>query len=250
MSAVNDWLIERTDPRPGQVVLDVAAGPGGLGHRVAPLVDPGGLVISTDFAPEMVEAARGLGAAQGLDNMRYLTLDAEQMDLDDDSIDVVLCKSGFMLMADPVAALRETRRVLRPDGVLAFSVFATPDTNPHVSVPVRTFMDLGLLPPPASGGGPGIFSMGDPARIHEVVAAASFGTPDVEAIDFAFHYADDDDVWDNIMLLQARLTAVVAGLDDQERETTQDAVITAFAPYRTDDGSYLVPAKVWVAVAR
>jgi precorrin-6B methylase 2 len=46
MSPVNDWLVRQVDPQPGQVVLDVAAGPGGLGHRVAPLVGSTRGVIS------------------------------------------------------------------------------------------------------------------------------------------------------------------------------------------------------------
>ena len=54
-------------------------------------------------------------------------LDAEQMDLDDDSVDAAVCRWGYMLMADPAAALRETRRVLRDGGALAFAVWAAPE---------------------------------------------------------------------------------------------------------------------------
>ena len=51
-------------------------------------------------------------------------MDAEKMDLEDDSVDGVICRWGYMLMADPAAALAETRRVLRDGGRLAFSVWA------------------------------------------------------------------------------------------------------------------------------
>jgi SAM-dependent methyltransferase len=246
---VNDWLIGGADPRPGQVVLDVAAGPGGLGRRAAPLVLPGGRVISTDLVPEMVDAARQLSDAHGLDNMEHRTLDAEQMDLDDDSVDIVLCRSGYMLMADPVAALRETRRVLRPDGALAFSVFATAAENPHVALPVRTFIERGHMAPPEPGG-PGIFSMGDPARIREVVEAASVDPVAIEAIDFAHAYADDEDAWTTLIDINGRLSPIITELPDDEREATRQAVIDAFAPYRVTDGSYSVPAKVWAVMAR
>ena len=60
-------------------------------------------------------------------------MDAEHMDLDDDSVDGVICRFGYMLMADPAAALAETRRVLRPGGRLVFSVWGPPDRNPWVS---------------------------------------------------------------------------------------------------------------------
>src|SRR5688572_13088197 len=52
---VTDWLVERVEPQPGQTVLDIAAGPGELGFRLAERVADGGRVMSTDFAPEMVD---------------------------------------------------------------------------------------------------------------------------------------------------------------------------------------------------
>ena len=56
-------------------------------------------------------------------------LDAERMDLDDSSVDGVVCRFGYMLMADPAAALSETRRVLREGCRLSFAVWAGPDRN-------------------------------------------------------------------------------------------------------------------------
>ena len=62
-------------------------------------------------------------------NVECRVLDAERMDLDDSSVDGVLCRFGYMLMADPAAALSETRRVLRDGGRLSFAVWAAPDRN-------------------------------------------------------------------------------------------------------------------------
>jgi len=101
---VNEWLAEKADPQPGQTILDIAAGTGDLGLRVAERVGDEGHVISTDFAPEMVDVARRQGEARGLTNVEYRVLDAESMDLDDDSVDGVVCRWGYMLMADPAAA--------------------------------------------------------------------------------------------------------------------------------------------------
>ncbi len=119
---VNDWLAEKADPQPGQTVLEVAAGPGDLGLQIAERVGRDGRVISTDFAPEMVDVARRQGEARGLTNVEHRVLDAESMDLEDGSVDGAVCRWGYMLMADPAAALRQTRRVLRSGGPLAFAV--------------------------------------------------------------------------------------------------------------------------------
>ena len=51
-------MIELLEPRPGQRILDLAAGPGETGFMVLPLIQPGGELLSTDVAPEMVEVAR------------------------------------------------------------------------------------------------------------------------------------------------------------------------------------------------
>src|SRR5205809_70142 len=77
---VNDWLAERADPQPGQTVLEIAAGTGDLGLRLAERVGATGRVISTDFAPQMVDVARRNGSARGLGNVEYRVLDAERMD--------------------------------------------------------------------------------------------------------------------------------------------------------------------------
>jgi SAM-dependent methyltransferase len=249
MGSVNDWIADRVDPQPGQVVLDVAAGPGDLGHSLATLVEPDGRVISTDFAPEMVEAARRLGQARGLDGVEYRTLDAERMDLDDDSVDVVVCRSGYMLMADPVAALRESRRVLREGGPLAFTVFATADRNPWAAVPAMTLVRRGQLPKPEPGA-PGVFAMGEPDRIHELVTAGGFADPETDAIAFDFHYSDADDLWGSIVGLNGPLARVINALPAHERDSTRTAVIEDFAPYRNDDDSYTAPAVTWGVIAR
>ena len=126
--AINEWLVDRVDPQPGQTILDIAAGTGDLGFAAAERVGADGGVICTDFSPEMVEAARRNGAARGIENVEFRVLDAERMDLRDESVDGAVCRWGYMLMADPAAALSETNRVLREDGTLSFAF--SPDVCP------------------------------------------------------------------------------------------------------------------------
>lgn len=246
---VNDWIAERADPQPGQVVLDIACGAGDLALGIAERVAPDGRVIATDFAPEMVDLARRLHDARGIHNVEHRVLDAERMDLDDDSVDTVVCRWGYMLMADPAAALRESRRVLRPGGPLSFSVWATPDRNPWAAVPAMTLVQRGHMPPPEPGE-PGIFAMGAPERIRELVTGAGFDEPELEQIAFEFRYPDADDLWDSIVRLAGPLARVVNDLPDDEREATRAAIVGNMAPYRHDDGSYTAPAVTWGALTR
>lgn len=246
---VNDWIVERADPQPGQTFLEIAAGPGDLGFRVAGRVGDAGRVMSTDFAPEMVDVARRLGEDQGLANMEYMVLDAERMDLEDDTADGVVCRWGYMLMADPAAALRETKRVLRDGGPLAFAVWAPPDRNPWAAVPGMTLVQRGHMPPPEPGA-PGIFAMGDPDRVRALVTGAGFGEPELEEIAFDFRYEDFDDLWDTIVSLAGPLARVIGALSDDERRETREAIMENMAPYRSEDGSYEAPAVSWGVLAR
>jgi SAM-dependent methyltransferase len=245
---VNDWLVAHADPQPGQTWLDVAGGPGDLTLALAERLGDGGRVIYSDFAPEMVEVARGFGAAR--QNIEFRVLDAERMDLDDDSVDGVGCRFGYMLMADPAAALRETRRVLRDGGPLAFAVWSTPERNPWATIPVMTLTQRGLVAPPPDPTGPGMFALGRPERIRELVTGAGFADPEVEEVAFAFHYADADDLWDALVSLAGSVARAVGALPDDERAATRAAVLENVASYRNDDGSYSAPASAWGIVAR
>ena len=244
---VNDWLLDKASAEPGQTVLEIAAGTGDLGFRVAERVGEEGRVITTDFTPRMLDVARRQGEARGLSNVEYRLLDAERMDLEDDSVDAVVCRWGYMLMADPAAAFKETRRVLRDGGPLAFAVWRTPDRNPWASVPAMTLVQLGHMPPPETDA-PGMFALGEPARISELVTGAGFGEPEREEIAFEFRYADFDDLW-NALLRMSPSGRTIDELSAEERRATVEAVRKNVAPYRNEDGSYSSPAATWGVLA-
>ena len=241
---VNAWLVEKADPQSGQIFLDIAAGTGDLGLAVAERVGAGGHVISSDFSPNMVEVARRNGEARSLTQVEYRVLDAEKMDLDDDSVDGVVCRWGYMLMADPAAALRETRRVLRDGGPLAFAVWAPPDRNPWAAIPGMTLVQRGHMPPPEPGA-PGMFAMGDPGRIRELVTQAGFAEPDLEEIPLEFRYANFDDLWDTLVRITGPLARAIKALPDAERQATRTAIEENVESYRNQDGSYSAPAVTW-----
>jgi SAM-dependent methyltransferase len=86
---------------------------------IARLVAPGA-VLGVDAAAEVVEDARARARAEGLDNVSYEVGDAYALDLPDDSFDVAHAHQLLQHVADPVAVIRELRRVVRPGGVIAF----------------------------------------------------------------------------------------------------------------------------------
>jgi ubiquinone/menaquinone biosynthesis C-methylase UbiE len=242
---VNAWLVEKAEPQTGQVFLDIAAGTGDLGLQIAERVGDQGRVISTDFAPEMVDVARRQGEDRGVSNVDFRVLDAERMDLDDDSVDGVVCRYGYMLMADPAAAMAETRRVLRDGGRLAFAVWGTPDRNPWAAVPAMTLMQRGHLPPPEPGA-PGIFALGEPERIRDLVGEAGFAQPvQIEELPVEFRWADFDDLWDTLLRMTGPLSRVITALPEDEREATRKAMEENVTQFRNEDGTYSAPGSAW-----
>src|ERR687892_1684488 len=103
---VSEWLVDRVDPRPGETILEVAAGTGETGFLAARRVGSKGRLISSDFAPEMVRAAERVASEFGIANVEFRVLDAERLELDEASVDGVLCRFSFMLIGDPLRALR------------------------------------------------------------------------------------------------------------------------------------------------
>jgi len=247
--AISAWLVDRLDPRPGQTILELAAGTGETGFLAAARLGPNGRLISSDRSPNMVEAAQRNAAELGIGNAEFRVLDAERMNLHDDSVDAAVCRWGYMLMADPAAALRETRRVLREGGPLAFAVWAAPDRNPWAALPAMTMVQRGHMPPPEPGM-PGIFALADPAQIKTLVTGAGFAEPEVEEIAFDFRYEDFDDFWDTLISLAGPIARALRDLDEDERQASRAAIEESIAPFLGDDGSYSMPALCLGAVTR
>jgi SAM-dependent methyltransferase len=245
--AINDWIVAQADPQPGQRILDVAAGMGDLGFAAADRVAPDGEIVCTDFSPEMIQAAHRNAQRRGLTNIDFRVLDAEKMDLADDSFDGVVSRFSYMLMADPAAALAETRRVLRAGGTLAFAVWQSGERNPWAAIPGMTLVELGHVPPPEPGA-PGIFAMGDRDRIVELVTGAGFEDPRIEEFTFHWRYAPGE-VWETLNKLAGPIAHVVAGLPEDEQQTVRETIEARMDQFRDGD-ELVVPAAVWGVVTR
>lgn len=247
LTPVRSWLVRELAPRRGEAVLELGAGLGDTGFEAAAIVGEGGRLISTDFSSDMVEGARRRGAERGLQNVDYRVLDAEHIELEDDSVDGVLCQSGYMLMADPAAALAETRRVLRPGGRLALSVWGALERNPWAAVAFRILVDRGHIAPPEPGA-PGIFSMASEPRTRALVEGAGFTAVRTEQVPVRFAFRDLDDYEEWVMEITGPLAMVVRGLSERDREALKTKLGEEFASF-TAEGGYELPGVAVCAVA-
>jgi SAM-dependent methyltransferase len=232
---VGEWMVDRLAPQPGQTLLELAAGAGDTGFAAIARLAGEGRLISTDFSPRMVKAAQRRAAELGLTNIEFRVMDAECMDLAEDSVDGVLCRWGYMLMADPGAALRETRRVLRGRDRLVFSVWAGPEHNLWASIPGGVLVERGHIPRPEPGA-PGIFAMADPGRVRTLVMDAGFADPEIEAVKMAWTFDDFDGYWEFLVRLAGGLAVTINALPLEEQQAVRSDVRARFAAAKARDG--------------
>jgi SAM-dependent methyltransferase len=247
---VTAWLLDALDLKPGQTVLELAGGPGDAGLAAAERIRPGGRLFATDASPAMVELLTERAHRLGLDEVvEPRVMDAEwSFDLDAASVDAVVVRWGYMLMADPGAALRETRRVLRPGGRVALAAWAGIERNPWIGAPMAEIVERGLVerPPP---GTPGPMAWAEPGRIARELEDAGFVEPRVEEVEFTFSYPSLDDWWDAQLDLSTSLRDTVAKLDPAQRDDLRDAIDARLAAHVRPDGGVDLPAVTQVAVA-
>ncbi len=104
--------------RPTDRLLDVGVGPGTITLDLATLLSDG-WVEGIDSAPAAITAAQQAAATAGTDRVRFAVGNVYDLDFADDSFDVTHAHQVLQHLSDPVAALREMRRVTRPGGLVA-----------------------------------------------------------------------------------------------------------------------------------
>jgi len=245
---VSHWLVDAIEPQPGHRVLELAAGPGDTGLLAAELIAPGGTLISSDVVEEMVDQARARAAELGISNVEFRLIDAEWIDLPTASVDGVIARWAYMLLADPATALGETRRVLRPGGRVALAAWTDPQDNPWAGVPREELVALGAVEPPAPGA-PDMFAFRDPDRIQRLLQEAGFTDIAIEQIAIVYRFASLDHWWDTQLDISTSLARAVGALSPAQRDDLRDAMDARLQQYVGADGAVELPGLTHVAAA-
>ena len=249
LRSVSEWLIDNVGPEGGQTILELTAGPGETGFLAASRLGPSGRLISSDFVPAMVEAARRGAAERGLDNVECRVIDATDIDLPDDSVEGVLSRFGLMLIPAQERTMHEIRRVLRPGRRCAYATWGPPERNPWVFQMVAALLQNGWTPPgdPAAPGG--VFSLATGDSNRELAAGAGFADVSVEELDGVMSFESPDDYWTMSTSVAGPVAEFVASLSQGQVDAIRATLDPSLAPFEVDGGLELPWLSVVTSVA-
>lgn len=241
-------IMEVADARPGEEVLELAAGLGDLSLQLAQRVSPTGRVICSDASPSLLEAARR--RADPTSPLSFQVLDAHQLSLDDESVDLIVCKMALMLLRDPARAASECRRVLRPAGRLVAATWGPLEHNLWITTFGAAMLTHGHAPPADPTGPGGMFSLSSAAALEALLSTAGFTAVSVETVDVPEHAASFAAYWDLRAATSGPLTLTLETLDESEVDAIRNTCEQYAAGFRQPDGSYVFPGQALVTHAR
>jgi len=252
-------LLRHADLTPGDDVIDVACGTGmitlpaaasvaypGPATGAAAAIPVGGHrsgdVTATDLSPAMVAAVEARARWAGLTNIRSVRCGAEELAVDG-PFDRALCSLGLMYVPDPMRAVAEMHRVLRPGGRIAVSVWGERRRCGWAElfgvVERRVASDVCPL----------FFALGAPGALTSLLRKAGFVDIGDERLSTELCYADDDEVI-GAAFLGGPVALAYAHFDQPTRAGAEREYLESLAGHRTGSGSYRVPGEFVIAWAR
>lgn len=227
----------------GMQILDIATGTGAVLVPAAQRTGPKGQVVGIDQSGRILAEADRAVRARGLGNVALHKMDAERLEFPDRSFDIVTCAFAIFLFPDPDTALREMRRVLRPDGYLGISVFSStpPAFSPAWPLLLQQFgaYHVGVRMP-----GPLAYA---PADVEGLLTRFGFDSVVSRSETSDVVYASAEDWWTLLLTLGPRPT--ILGMDDDTRARFMEEYLEKLRPLFAEDGLHL-PASVVYATGR
>ncbi len=213
MAPATEVMLDMGGVKEGSKVLDLACGAGSQTLRAAERVGPRGLVVANDIAEPMLRHVRETVAASNVNNVTTLAGSAEELDLDSEGFDAVVCRLGLMLFAEPEKAIAAAYRALRPGGRIAAVVFTSPQANRFMAEPMVILLRHAGKAPPTPGR-PGIFALGAPGKLEGLLEGAGFGDVEARVMNVDMRLSGADEV---LLMMQegwGAYRAVLAGTSD------------------------------------
>lgn len=242
-------LLEQAGLKQGQHVLDIACGPGIPSLMAAHRVGPAGTVTGIDLAPGMVELARQKAHEQGLKNVTFQEADGEALPFPDESFDMVLCNHGLVHMTDRTKVLNEMKRVLKKkDGLLALSVWSTPDRALTIGIVAGTIREL--WPAAVVPGAPMWFDFGPEGVLEKTLSDVGFQDVHTSRFSTALEIGSPEEYWEGVVGISGRLQMLLKNIPGDVASQIKLKIMKTAERFRGPDQLIRIPCEEVIAVAR
>ena len=232
-------MLDMAALQPGERVLDVACGTGLVSFRVADAVGEDGAVVGTDISGGMVEAARRRAVEGNIGNVRFECCDAEALCPDGEPFDTALCGLGLMYVPNPVKALREMGRRLKPGGRIAAAVWGARAKCGWAEI--FPIIDARV----ASEVCPMFFHLGTRDMLARSFAEAGFTGIRYERLEVTLVYATDDDAL-GAAFRGGPVALAYSRFDDAAKQAVHTEYLRSIAAYRIGE-EYRIPGEFVIA---
>lgn len=242
LKPAQNLLLEMLALRPGEHVLEVACGTGLVTLRVAEAVGPEGAVVGTDISDRMLDAAREATSDRGLTHVAFERRDAEALGPVDEQFDAALCALGLDYVPDPVVALREMHRALRPGGRAGAAVWG--ERRRIGWAQIFPIVDARV----ASDVCPLFFQLGTKDLLARSLDKVGFHDVALERLSATLHYDSGDEAC-GATFAGLPVALAYSRFDARTREDAHREYLASIEAYRIGDG-YAVPVEFVVATGQ
>jgi SAM-dependent methyltransferase len=237
LAVATEALLDAAGIREGSAVLDLATGPGGAGLAAAERVGSSGTVVLSDVAAEMVAAAGRRASAYPY--VSTAVFDQSEIAGENGRFDAVINRHGLMFVEDPVAAVQEAARILRPGGRYAAMTWGPRDLNPWLGVVLDAVgKQFGVPFPPPNIRGP--FSLDQAMLLTSVLQDGGLAGVQIETIETPMHAASLLAWWERVPKLAGPLAIALAGMEPAVREEIAQRALDAGASASRREGDQIV----------
>jgi ubiquinone/menaquinone biosynthesis C-methylase UbiE len=230
-----DEMLERLDPGPSDLILDIAGGTGEPGLTIAEKI-PLGKVVITDLAEGMLDVAREHVASRKLSNIEMVACDVSELPFEDHYFDGVSCRMGFMFFPDMDLAAKEIYRVLKPGGRLAAAVWNIPEKNFWVTS-IMSAINRNMQISTPTPGAPGMFRCAPPGLMQGVLVRAGFKNIRDEEMDRTLDISGPEEFWSFHNEVAAPVVTAMSKADEAMRNNIKAEVFEALNK-RYPDGHF------------
>lgn len=228
-------------------VLDIGCGTG-QSTREAARIAVAGSAVGIDFSAQMIDRAREITEAEGLDNVTFVHADAQVHPFPPARFDIAISRFGTMFFPDPVAAFTNIARALRSAGRLVMMVWQKHEQNEwSVAIEHSLAGDEGALPPAPEASDP--FSLADPSTLVRILDAAGFADATFTDVHEPVYYGPDVIAALEWVRGFACTNEVLRSLDPGAARRNLERLRETLAAHAGTDGVWF-DSRAWIVAAR